>query len=256
VIEINLLPSGATRRPAAARRPGGGGGPSLPSLGADPRVAGMAGLGVLLLLFGAYWFWSSGKTRDDLAAQVESAAADSVRLERAIALMKTLDTRRDTIDQKMDVIRQVDTRRYVWPHVLDEVSRATPPYLWLTKLAAVEEEAAPPPPPPAAEKSKAKGKGKDKDKAAEDSAAAAAAPAAPARPAGPVFNVEGHAGATEALTRFMKNLESSPMIRDVSLVTSQQEQVQGRTVLKFTLEARWEEPDTGFVETVPLLTAQ
>jgi hypothetical protein len=71
-----------------------------------------------------------------------------------------------------------------------------------------------------------------------------------------VFNVEGHAGATEALTRFMKNLEASPMVRDVALVTSQQEQVQGRTVLKFTLEARWEEPDAGFVETVPLLTAQ
>jgi Tfp pilus assembly protein PilN len=78
----------------------------------------------------------------------------------------------------------------------------------------------------------------------------------PAPPSGPVFNVEGHAGATEALTRFMKNLEASPMIRDVSLVTSQQEQVQGRTVLKFTLEARWEEPDPGFVETVPLLTAR
>ena len=29
--------------------------------------------------------------------------------------------------------------------------------------------------------------------------------------------------------------------------------MQGRTVLKFTLEARWEEPDSGFVETVPLL---
>jgi len=249
VIEINLLPSGVKGRPAAARRPGGGKGPSLPSLGADPRVAGMAGVGVLLLLFGAYWFWNSGKTRDDLAAQVESAAADSVRLERAIALMKTLDTRRDTIDQKMDVIRQVDTRRYVWPHLLDEVSRATPAYLWLTKLAAVEEEVAPPPPPSAAEKAK------DKDKAKEDSAAAAA-PAAPAMASGPVFNVEGHAGATESLTRFMKNLESSPMIRDVSLVTSQQEQVQGRTVLKFTLEARWEEPNEGFVETVPLLTAQ
>ncbi|HYW13853.1 MAG TPA: PilN domain-containing protein [Longimicrobium sp.] len=250
MIEINLLPSGATRRPAAARRQGGGGGPSLPSLGADPRVAGMAGVGVLLLLFGAYWFWSSGKTRDELATQVESAAADSVRLERAIALMKSLDTRRDTIDQKMDVIRQVDTRRYVWPHLLDEVSRATPPYMWLTKLAAVEEEAPPPPPPPTAAE-----KAKDKDKAKEDSAAAAA-PAAPAMASGPVFNVEGHAGATEALTRFMKNLESSPMIRDVSLVTSQQEQVQGRTVLKFTLEARWEEPNEGFVETVPLLTAQ
>lgn len=241
MIEINLLPSGAARRPAAARRPGGGAGPSLPSLGADPRVAAMAALALLLVLGSAYWFWTSGQTRDTLASEVEAAQADSVRLERAIALMKTLDTRRDTIDQKMDVIRQVDTRRYVWPHLMDEVSRATPQYMWLTKLAAVEDEAvAAPPPAPAA--------------GGADSAAAA--PAAPAPPAGPMFNVEGHAGATEALTRFMKNLEGSPMIRDVALVTSQQEQVQGRTVLKFTLEARWEEPDPGFVETVPLLTAR
>lgn len=244
MIEINLLPSGATRRPAAARRPGGSAGSSLPSLGADPRIAAVAGLGVLLLLGGGYWFWNSGQARDALLGQVEAAAADSVRLERAIALMKTLDTRRDTIDQKMDVIRQVDTRRYVWPHVMDEVSRATPPYLWLTRLAVVEDEAegAAPAPAPAAG-----------DTAKTDSAAA---PAAPPVPAGPVFNVEGHAGATESLTRFMKNLEASPMIRDVGLVTSQQEQVQGRTVLKFTLEARWEEPDPAFVETVPLLTVR
>jgi Tfp pilus assembly protein PilN len=245
VIEINLLPSGTARRPAAARRPGGGAGPSLPSLGADPRVAGLAGLGLLLLLGGAYWFWSSGQSRDDLAARVEEAAADSVRLERTIALMKTLDTRRDTIDQKMDVIRQVDTRRYVWPHVMDEVSRATPPFMWLTKLAAVEDESAPAPAPAAAPA--------DTAGARADSVAAAAAAAAPS---GPVFNIEGHSGNTEALTRFMKNLEASPMIRDVSLVTSQQEPVQGRSVLKFTLEARWEEPDSGFVETVPLITTR
>ena len=71
-----------------------------------------------------------------------------------------------------------------------------------------------------------------------------------------MFNLEGNAGSTEALTRFMKNLEASPMIREVSLVTSERTDVQGRTVLKFTLEARWEEPDSGFVETVPLLTTR
>lgn len=244
MIEINLLPSGATRRPAApGRRPAaGGGGSSLSGLGADPRVAALAGVGVLLLLGGGYWWWSAGQTRAALASEVEAAQADSVRLERTIALMKTLDTRRDTIDQKMDVIREVDTRRYVWPHLLDEVSRATPPYMWLTKLAAVEDEAAPAPAPAATPA--------DTSKAKADSVAAAAV----VRPSGPVFNIEGHAGATEALTRFMKNLESSPMIRDVSLVTSQQEPVQGRAVLKFTLEARWEEPDSAFIETVPLIT--
>ena len=241
MIEINLLPSGSTRRPAAPRGPGGG--PSLPRLGADPRVAAVGGVAVLLLLGGAYWFWTSGQTRAALDAQVAEARADSVRLEAAIALMKTLDTRRDTISRKMDVIREVDTRRYVWPHVMDEVSRATPQYMWLTRLAVVEDEGAAAPPPAAAAPA---------DTAQGDSAAAAA----PAPPPGPVFNLEGNAGNTEALTRFMKNLESSPMIRDVALVTSQQEVVQGRMVFKFTLEARWEEPDSAFVETVPLLTVR
>ena len=238
MIEINLLPSGTARRPAAARP---GGGPSLPRLGADPRVAAVGGAAVLLLLVGAYWFWTSGQARASLNQQVEQAAADSVRLERAIALMKTLDTRRDTISRKMEVIREVDTRRYVWPHLLDEVSRATPPYMWLTRLAVVEDEGDAAPAPAAAA-----------DTAKGDSAAAAG----PAAPSGPVFNLEGNAGTTEALTRFMKNLESSPMIRDVALVTSQQEVVQGRMVFKFTLEARWEEPDSAFVETVPLLTVR
>jgi Tfp pilus assembly protein PilN len=246
VIEINLLPSGTPRRPAASRRAPGG--PSLPSLGADPRVAGLAGAAVLLALLGAYWFWTSGTSRSDLQARVETEAADSVRLERTIALMKTLDTRRDTIDRKMEVIRQVDTRRYVWPHLMDEVSRATPPFMWLTRLAVVEDEEAPAPPPAAAGSAAAKA-----DSAKADSAAAAAPPEAPA---GPVFTLEGNAGSTEALTRFMKNLEASPMIREVALVTSERDDVQGRTVLKFTLEARWEEPDSAFVETIPLLTVR
>lgn len=250
MIEINLLPSGTPRRAAAARRAPGG--PSLPSLGADPRVAGLAGAAVLLALLGAYWFWTSGQSRGQLQAEVDAEAADSVRLERTIALMKTLDTRRDTIDRKMEVIRQVDTRRYVWPHLMDEVSRATPPFMWLTKLAAVEDEEAPPPPTPAAAAAAARA---DTAKSDSGKAGAAAAPM-PVMPEGPVFTLEGNAGSTEALTRFMKNLEASPMIREVALVTSERSDVQGRTVLKFTLEARWEEPDSAFVETVPLLTTR
>ncbi|HEX6913457.1 MAG TPA: hypothetical protein VF142_23835, partial [Longimicrobium sp.] len=80
MIEINLLPSGTPRRAAAPRRAGAG--PSLPSLGADPRLAGVAGAAVLLALLGAYWFWTSGRTRGELQAQIDTEVADSVRLER------------------------------------------------------------------------------------------------------------------------------------------------------------------------------
>lgn len=250
MIEINLLPSGTQRRPVAARRPGAG--PALPSLGADPRLAALGGAAVLFVLLAGYWFWTSGQKQAEVQAQIEREAQDSVRLERTIALMKALDTRRDTIDRKMDVIRQVDTRRYVWSHLMDEVSRATPPYMWLTKLAVVEdEEGAAGAPPPAAEQPKA-----DSAKGKEGADSAGAAPALAAPAAGPVFNLEGNAGSTEALTRFMKNLEASPMIREVALVTSQREEVLGRTVLKFTLEARWEDPDSAFIETIPLLTVR
>ncbi|HEY7769449.1 PilN domain-containing protein [Longimicrobium sp.] len=247
MIEINLLPGGAQKRPAAARRPGAG--VALPRLGGDPRIAGLGGAAVLLLALSTFWFWTSGQKIASLEAQVTREVQDSVRLERSIALMKTLDTRKDTIDQKIEVIREVDVRRYVWPHLMDEVSRATPPFMWLTKMAVLEDEgadAAPAATPAAAPA--------DTAKARADSVARASAQAEVA--AGPSFNVEGNAGSTQALTRFMRNLEASPMIRDVALITSEQIDFQGRSVLKFSLEARWEQPDPSLIETVPLLNAR
>jgi type IV pilus assembly protein PilN len=245
LIEINLLPSGTPRRAAArpSARPAAG----LPKLGADPRVAALGAAAVVVLALAAFDFWRTGAQKGALAAQVQDEVADSVRLARSIELMKSLEGRRDTIEQKIEVIRAVDGRRYVWPHILDEVSRAVPPYTWLTKLSAIEEEETAPAPAPAP--GPAKG---DSAKAAADSAAADSAAAA-APPPGPGFNVEGNAATTQALTRFMKNLEASPMIRDVTLVTSEQTQTEGRVYQKFTLEARWEAPDSSLVETVPVV---
>lgn len=247
MIEINLLPSGAARRaPARARTRA----VSLPKMGADPRIAGLGAVALLVLVFFAWDFMRTGAKRTELSAQVERAQADSARLARTIALMESMAGRRDTIEQKIGVIRQVDTRRYVWPHLMDEVSRAVPPYTWLTRIASVDE----PEPAAAAPADTARKGRRGKDKAAADSAAEA--PALPPEPVGPTFNVEGSAATTQALTRLMKNMEASPMIRDVALVTSEQTQAEGRTFLKFTLEARFEKPDSTLVESVPVITVQ
>ncbi|HYH81657.1 MAG TPA: PilN domain-containing protein [Longimicrobium sp.] len=239
MIEINLLPSGAARRPAASRaaRP-----VSLSGAGADPRLAALGLAAVLVLGLTAFGWWRTGAQQAELTGQLERERADSVRLANTIALMKTIEQRRDTIERKIAVIRSVDGRRYVWPHLMDEVSRAVPPFTWITKVAGVDEA---PPPAPAAAPAPAPG----------DSGAAAAAAPAPV-PQGPGFSVEGNAANTQALTRFMKNLEASPMVRDVALVTSEQTATQGREYLKFTLEARWEQPDSTLVETVPVLPVQ
>lgn len=237
MIQINLLPGGAPKRAGAAR---GARTPSLPKLGADPRVAALGIVALVLAMLGGLGWWRTGAARTELQAQVETEQADSVRLARTISLMETLDARRDTIESKISVIRSVDGRRYVWPHLMDEVSRAVPPYTWLTKLAAADDPAPPAPPagaPPA-----------PADTAKKDTAAAVVV-----EPEGPAFSLEGAAGTTQALTRFMKNLELSPMIRDVALVTSEQATTEGRTYLKFTLEARYEKPDSSLLEIVPVL---
>lgn len=235
MIQINLLPGGTPKRASAAR---GARTPSLPRVGGDPRVAAVGFAALLLVIFAGFGWWKTGAARTELQASVDREMADSVRLARTISLMETLDARRDTIENKIAVIRSVDGRRYVWPHLMDEVSRAVPPFTWLTKLATSDDAAAAPAAAPA-----------PADTAKKDSAARVA----PAEPEGPAFSLEGAAGSTQALTRFMKNLELSPMIRNVALVTSEQTSSEGRTYLKFTLEARYEQPDSSLLEIVPVL---
>jgi Tfp pilus assembly protein PilN len=132
--------------------------------------------------------------------------------------VQALRTRQDTIQQKIGVIREVDQRRYVWPHLLDEIGAAVPAFTWMTQISSTE---------------------------------------APDSVAGPLsFTIQGSAGSTQALTRFMKNLEGSPFVREVTLVTSEQAEESGRSIHRFTLEARYETPDETAIETVPIITLE
>ena len=177
----------------------------------------MAGAGgIFLLLLVAYGLWHLGERRSLLEAEVTQEVRDSTGFATTIALVEALEARQDTIRQKIAIIREVDQRRYVWPHLLDEVSASMPTYTWLTQISSSE---------PA----------DSLDRSAR-------------------LTVQGNAGSTQALTRFMKNLEASPFIRDVTLVTSEQETMEGRAVHRFSLEASYETPDSSVVETVPIIT--
>jgi len=48
---------------------------------------------------------------------------------------------RDSVVNQVNLIRSFDDKRFVWPHIMDEVSRALPPYTWLT---SVTQTSAPP----------------------------------------------------------------------------------------------------------------
>jgi len=212
VIEINLLPT-AEKGGGRGRRRTAGATASKVRLPGDPWLGGLGIVALLLLVFLAVSFWRVGARISTAEAAVHTAQQDSIRYAGTIELINALQAQQDTIEQQIEVIRSVDGRRYVWPHILDEVSAALPPFTWLTELSARE------------------GGG-----------------------AIPGLTIQGNAGSTQALTRFMRNLEDSPFLRDVSLVTSQQTEAEGRTFHRFTVEARYRQPDSAFIRTVPVLT--
>jgi type IV pilus assembly protein PilN len=73
------------------------------------------------------------------------------------------------------------------------------------------------------------------------------------------FRVGGQAGNNFAVTQFMENLEVSPFIRNVDLVSTEQQVVTrggiNRIVNRFELEAEYERPPPELLETVPLFDA-
>ena len=67
------------------------------------------------------------------------------------------------------------------------------------------------------------------------------------------FRIDGMTGLTAALTRFMRDLEASPFIRDVRLVSQEQSQQGQRLVNNFVLMARYQIPDSTAIVTEPII---
>ena len=144
MIEVNLLPGGKKRR---LSKGGGGGGIgsalrnlSMPNLGgllADSYniVAVVVGLGVLLTV--GWWYVGLSSRQGDVQVALADALQDSANYADLIQRNATLEARRDSIAQKVEIIQEIDALRYVWPHLLDELGRALPDYTWLTQVIQV-----------------------------------------------------------------------------------------------------------------------
>jgi Tfp pilus assembly protein PilN len=135
MIEVNLHPEGSKRRRRAR------GLPSAPGWlkrgagdGRDPWLtAAIAVPAIVLLLIG--WLWMSQRgERGGLEDRLAEAVEDSARLSDLRALSDSLMSREAQIRERLDLIQGLDDGRFVWSHVLDEVSRALPDYAWLTAL--------------------------------------------------------------------------------------------------------------------------
>jgi len=241
MIEINLLPGSGKKR--AAR------GPAFDLATLRTRLAGagdpyvMGTIAVCLVAVGVVgWLYlSQGKAQTAAQDRIARAISDSSHLTTLVVDQRRAAAQRDTVLRQLNLIRTIDADRYIWAHVMDEVSRALPQYTWLTSLTfagtpqgSTNVTTLPPPP-----KDTAKAKAKRLDTNIPLDAVG--------------VRITGKTVDIQALTRFMRELEASPFLGNVQLDQSSVGTDQGKEVTQFQLTMDYVRPDTTMLRRVPLV---
>jgi Tfp pilus assembly protein PilN len=178
-----------------------------------------------------------GTTRElnALEPQLEQTRADHKRFKAFLVEKRHQETIRDSLVAQIGVIRTVDGDRYVWPHLLDEVTKALPAYTWLVDMGHAGTAAPPQPSPQAAANAK------------KDTTVAEPFVSPPV-----TFNVNGRTVDIQAYTRFLRQMEASPWITEVTPVSAQTVVEKERPVTAFTIRATYRQADSAYIRTVPL----
>ena len=237
MLTINLLPRKRPRQSALAQMDLRAALSAMMASIRDPLLIGavvtvLGATGVVAMLH-----FRQKARLEEVVAQVDRAVRDSTRYSNVLAARRRVAAERDSVTRQLMVIRAMDNTRYQWAHVLDEVSRALPAFTWLTSL----EQTSTPPLPPSADTTQA---------AAADSAAKEKPVSTPALVQ---FRLVGQTIDIQALTLFMRQLESSPFIQSVTLTRSEIVSVDGKDVTQFALAAESEIPPPSQLRTAPLV---
>jgi len=232
MIEINLLP-GKRKKSSGG---GGGGGLKLPDFKAmfaqvkDPWLAAAVGVSGLLIAFIIFTLAVQVTRVNALESRYEEVLVEKRRFDVVIARKRQAERIRDSLANEINIIRGIDGDRYTWPHILDQVTKALPPYTWLTRISTatpVAQPGAQPAQPPAG-----------------------AADSLGNRPV--VVGIEGRTVDIQAYTTFLRQLANSPWFTDVQALQSNTVVESDRPVTAFSVTVRYRVADSVYLRTVPL----
>ncbi|HSQ29268.1 MAG TPA: PilN domain-containing protein [Gemmatimonadaceae bacterium] len=172
----------------------------------------------------------------------ESAVADSTRYANFLKDRYHAESVRDTILRQVNIIKSLDDDRFIWPHILDEVSRVIPQYTWLTAVATSGT--------PQGSTNVVAAPKADTSAAARKHGRSRLETDIPKDPV--AVRIQGHTVDIQALTRFWKDLESSPFLTNVQLDRSELAMELGKEVTQFQLTLAYNRPDSMAVRRLPL----
>jgi Tfp pilus assembly protein PilN len=248
MIQVNLLPGTSSRSQGRSLDLGGMISSATAGIRDKYMLAAVASSGTVVLAVGLL-FMSQSNLERSLTEREQVAMQDSARYKVVLAAREKAEATRDSLYQQVAIIKSIDDSRFLWPHLLEEISNALPQYTWLT---LVTQTSAPPSTAFQDTVKKAKNAPVDTTKTKSEAtlkkerADAVLAEAAKATK----FRVVGHTVDIQALTLFMKTMEASPYIQNVQLTRSDLVIVDGKEVTEFQLEAESQQPPPFLVKTV------
>lgn len=227
MIEINLLP-GQKRKAAGGRKF------RVPDVRAvlanvtDPWLLAAIAAAVIAGGGNAVLYAVNSARASRLDTVLRGVRTEQRRFAAVVAQKRSAERIRDSLAAEMAIIRGIDADRYIWPHILDEVTKALPAYTWITNISSV----APPP-------------------QAVPAPAANVTPDSTGTELG--VSIDGRTVDIEAYTTFLRQLAASPWLRDVMPTRATTVIEQDRPVTEFNITARYRPADSLYIRTVPLI---
>jgi Tfp pilus assembly protein PilN len=222
MITVNLRPGQRRKAASSGFKDVGDRAKGLFAKVKDPFLVGSVALCLAVAGYLGVSFVAANAKLNELEPKLEAARDEYKRFDGLLKQKRRAEMIRDSLLAQISTIRGVDGNRYVWPHVLDEVAKALPPYTWLTILAAQVTPAA----------------------------AADTTDSATVRPI--TFRLEGRTMDLQAYTRFLRQLEASPWVSDVTPLEAKTIIEKERPVTQFTIQAAFQRADSAYIRTVPL----
>lgn len=245
MIEINLLPG--TRRKAkrgvATKFDFGASVASMRERVREPWLIGSVAVIAVALVAGGLLYAQISRRDATVQAALQKAVQDSTRYASVLREREKAEARRDTVLRSLNLIRAIDDDRYIWSHVMDEVSSALPPYTWLVSLGFSGTGQAQQPVSTVAPTTVSDTSGGKKRRRVLNTNI----PRDTVR-----IRVVGNTVDIQALTRFIRQLEASPFLDQIQLAKSERSNDNGKEVTQFQLDMLYSRPDPQMVKRVPL----
>jgi len=227
MIEINLLPG--LKRKAPGRRLQAPDFRALVANVKDPWLLAAIAVAVVAIGGNGALYVVNTARLSRLEGILTGVQAEKRRWDVVVAQKRQTERVRDSLAAEMAIIRGIDADRYIWPHLLDEITKALPTYTWITIVQYVGTPAP-----------------------------AGGAPVGTQAPVTTAANdvrvsIDGRTVDIQAFTTFMRQLAASPWLSEVASTRATTVIEQDRPVTEFSITARYRQADSLYIRTVPMV---